>query len=104
MLLLLIQFLWFYNIFYPFSYLLFFFIDKEKILEKNDPNNNNNRNGGNEDKKDLSNFKPQVFIIFKLCLNHIYPLLGQIEDAIIINTVFVIFIIFLSFLLFTIFL
>ena len=49
--------------------------------------------------KPPSNFKPQVSIIFELCLNHIYPLLGQIEDAI-INTIFVIFILFLFIILF----
>ena len=50
--------------------------------------------------KNLSNFKPQTFIIFKLYLNHICPLLGQIEDAIIINTVFIIFILFFYLLFF----
>ena len=85
----------FYDIFYPFLPTILF-IDKEKSLEKNNPNNNdsNSRNGGNRYKKDLSKFKPQVFIIFKLCLNHVWPLFNQIEDAIIINTVFVIFMIF----------
>ena len=45
-------------------------------------------------KKDPSNLKPQGLIMFKLYLNHAWPLFSQTEDAIIINTIFVIFIIF----------
>jgi len=44
-------------------------------------------------KKDPSNLKPQGLIMFKLCLNHAWPLFSQMEDAT-INTVFVIFMLF----------
>ena len=61
-----------FTIFFILFLFTIIFIDKEKPLNRNNPNNNdsNDRNGRNKDKT-LSNFKPQVLIIFKLCLNHV---------------------------------